>query len=164
MEFIASKTNDYAISQKLALLGASAGGHLVLLQGYKYSSPIKVKAIVDFFGPTDLVDAYNNPSPSVPAVGIALLLGGTPTSNPTIYQQSSPINFVTAQSSPTIILQGGADPLVNPSQSAALSTKLQTFGVVHQYVFYPTEGHGWVGPDMVDSFDKIVAFLNANVN
>lgn len=165
VEYIYSKRDEYHISDKFVLLGASAGAHLSLLQGYKYSSPVKVKAIVDFFGPTDLVDMYNNPaSIFAPPSALAAVVGATPTSNPTLYQQSSPINFVTAQSPPTIILQGGVDPLVSPNQAIALNNKLQTMGVIHQYVFYPTEGHGWAGSNLIDSFDKIEAFLTANVN
>ena len=164
-EFIYSKRSEYKISDKFILLGASAGGHLALLQGLKQPSPVKVKAIVDFFGPTELVDLYNNPaSPLISSALVAQVIGATPTSNPTLYQQSSPINFVDAQSPPTIILQGGLDPLVSPSQSVALKNKLQTMGVVNQYVFYPTESHGWIGANLIDSFDKIQAFLAANVN
>jgi dipeptidyl aminopeptidase/acylaminoacyl peptidase len=95
---------------------------------------------------------------------IAAIVGATPTSNPVLYQQSSPINFVSTQSCPTIVLHGGLDPLVSPNQSIALINKLQTMGVVNQYVFYPAEGHGWFGANLSDSFDKIVAFLAANVN
>ncbi len=165
IEFIYGKRTDYAISDKFVLLGASAGAHLSLLHAYKYSTPVKIKAVVDFFGPTDLVDMYNNPaSIFAPPAAVAAVVGATPVTNLTLYQQSSPINFVTAQSPPTIILQGGVDVLVAPSQSASLNTKLQTFGVVKQYVFYPTENHGWTGANMVDSFDKIAAFLAVNVN
>lgn len=165
INFIYNKRNDYLISDKFVLLGNSAGGHLSLLQAYKYSSPIKIKAVVDFYGPTDLVDMYNNPaSIFAPPSALAAVVGGTPATNPVMYQQSGPVNFVTAQSPPTIILQGGADVLVSPSQSVALKNKLVTFGVVNQYVFYPAENHGWVGATLTDSFDKITAFLNTNVN
>jgi acetyl esterase/lipase len=164
LEFIYSKRDEYKISDKFVLLGASAGGHLALLQGYKYSSPVKVKAIVSFFGPTDMTDLYNNPaSPFIPAATIAQIVGATPTSNPALYQQSSPINFVTAQSPPTILLHGGLDPLVSPSQAVALDAKLQLAGVIHQYVFYPTEAHGWVGDNLVHSFNQVQAFLTGNV-
>lgn len=164
-EFIYNKRSEYAISQKFVLLGASAGGHLALLQGYKYSTPVKPKAIVDFFGPTDMVDLYNNPaSPQIPSIFLAAIVGATPASNATLYQQSSPINFVTAQSPPTIILHGGTDQLVSVSQSTSLQTKLQSVGVANQYIYYPTEGHGWFGANLSDSFDKISAFLAANVN
>lgn len=164
VEFIYSKRAEYLISDKFILLGGSAGGHLALLQGYKNTSPVKIKAIVDFFGPTDMVDIYNNPaSPLISSALVAQIVGATPTSNPTLYQTSSPINYVTAQSPPTIIFHGGIDPLVSASQSIALKTKLQSMGVAHQYVFYPTESHGWTGATMTDSFDKIQAFLATHV-
>lgn len=165
IEFIYGKRNEYQISNKYILLGASAGSHLALLQSYKYSSPIKVKAVVDFFGPIDLVDMYNYPaSASAPPSALVAVIGATPTTNPALYQQSSPITFVNVQSPATIIFQGGADPLVSPSQSLALKNKLQSMGVVHQYFLYPTEKHGWTGAPLTDSFDKIVQFLSANVN
>lgn len=165
IEFIFSKRNEYKISDKFVLLGASAGAHLSLLQAYKYTAPVKIKAVVDFFGPTDLVDMYNNPaSLFAPPLLLTSVVGATPITNAALYQQSSPINFATAQSPPTIILQGGADILVSPNQSLALKNKLQSLGVTHQYVFYPTENHGWTGANLVDSFDKIAAFLGANVN
>ena len=163
VDFIVSKSTEYHVSQKIVLLGASAGAHLALLQGYKHSSPVKPKAIVDFFGPTDMTTLYTTASPLVQPI-IAAVVGATPTTNPTIYQQSSPINFVTAQSSPTIIFQGGLDPLVPPTQSASLDAKLLLMGVVHEFDFYPTEGHGWFGANLSDSFDKLQAFLAANVH
>ena len=164
VEFIYGKRNDYYISDKYVLLGNSAGGHLSLLQAYKYITPVKIKAVVDFYGPTDLVDMYNNPASIFsPPAALAAVVGATPASNPVIYQQSSP-NFVSAQSPPTIILQGGIDILVSPSQSSTLNNRLQTAGVIHQYVFYPTENHGWTGSNLTDSFDKIQLFLTANVN
>jgi acetyl esterase/lipase len=162
IDFIYSKRSDYAISDKFVYLGASAGAHLALLQAYKNTTTVRPKAVIDFFGPSDLVDMYNNPTnPLIPA-GLAQLLGGTPTTQATLYQQSSPINFVSAQSSPTLILQGGLDPLVAVSQSTSLQARLQGFGVTNQYVFYPTEGHGWMGANLTNSFDKITVFLAAN--
>ncbi len=165
IEFIYSKRNEYKISDKYVMLGTSAGGHLSLLHSYKYTSPVRIKAVVDFFGPTDLVDMYNNPASILaPPAALTALLGGTPATHLSLYQQSSPITFVTVQSPPTIILHGGVDPLVRPAQAVALKNQLQTAGVVNQYVFYPTEGHGWAGANLTDSFDKIVVFLAANVN
>jgi acetyl esterase/lipase len=164
VEFIYSKRSEYIISDKFVLNGQSAGAHLALLHAYKYTTPVKIKAVIDFFGPTDMVDLYNNPG-LVPSATVALIVGATPTTNPTLYQQSSPINFVTAQCSPTIILQGGADPLVNATtQSLALKNKLVTAGAVNQYVFYPTGGHGdWNAATFTDAFNNIQAFLAANV-
>jgi len=164
IEFIHTQRNTYRISDKFVLLGVSAGAHLALLQGYKFTSPVKIKAIVDFFGPSDMTAMYTQPaSPLITPAIIAELVGTTPTANPTLYFQSSPINFVDASSPPTIILQGGLDPLVSPSQSTALRDKLLANSVPATYVFYPAESHGWFGASMKDSFDKIQAFLSTHV-
>ena len=162
VEFIYNKRQEYKISEKFVLVGASAGAHLASLQGYKYSTPVKPKAIIDFFGPTDLIDMYNNPPNALVQPLLVAVTGVTPTTN-TLYMQSSPINYITSQSPPTTILHGGTDIVVDPSQSVLLNTRLQTAGVIHQYFFYPTEGHGWVGANLSDSFNKIQAFLAANV-
>lgn len=162
VEFIYSKRNEYRLSDKFVYLGASAGGHLSLLQAYKYNSPIKPKAVVSFFGPTDLAALYNT---NVLAAAILFqATGTTPGSNSALYQQSSPAAFVNSSAPPTLLLQGGADPLVPPSQATSLQTLLNNVSVPNQYVFYPSEGHGWTGNNLTDSFNKIAAFLNAHVN
>lgn len=164
VEFIFGNRGSYLVSDKFVMMGASAGAHLSLLHAYKHTSVVKIKAVVDFFGPTDMVDMYNNPG-AFSAASIALLLSGTPTSNPTMYAQSSPITYATATSCPTIILQGGLDPLVNATtQSLALSTQLTTAGAINEYVFYPLGGHGgWDAATTIDAFNKIQVFLTANV-
>ena len=164
IEFIAGKSAEYLISTKFVLLGASAGAHLALLQAYKYNSPVKIKAVVDFFGPTDIKELYENPG-IIPPSNIAAIVGGIPASNPEMYQQSSPVSFVSATTAcPTIILQGSNDPLVNAQrQSAALRDKLQIAGVPVQYVLYAGKGHGddWDNTTFTDAFNNIQIFLTS---
>ncbi len=162
--YIYGNRTNYLISDKFVMMGASAGAHLSLLHAYKSPIPVKIKAVVDFFGPTDMVDMYNNPGTFSPA-SIALLLNGTPTTNLPLYQQSSPMTYATATACPTIILQGGFDPLVNATtQSLALKNKLTTAGVINEFVLYPFLGHGgWDVATNTDAFNKIQAFLTANV-
>lgn len=164
LEFIAHNATQYGINtNNVVLMGVSAGGHLSLLQAYKYNSPIKVKAVVDMFGPTDLTEMYQKPWHHMIPFLLQALTGTTPQEKPEVYQQSSPAFFVSRQSPATLILQGGADPVVNKSQSLLLAEKLQKAGVQHELVLYPNEGHGWYGANLVDSFNRIVAFLNAQV-
>lgn len=164
IEFIYSKRSEYTISDKFVLLGASAGAHLAMLHSYKYVNPVRVKAVVDFFGPSDMTAMYNDPAPWAPPSSIAGVVGGTPVTHAGLYQSSSPLTFIDAQSPPTIILQGGTDPLVQPSQSTAVRDKLTTAGVANQYVLYPAGGHGdWDAATFTDAFNKIQAFLLVNV-
>ena len=160
VEFIYSKRSEYKISDRFALLGASAGAHLSLLHAYKYTAPIKIKAVVSFFGPTELVQMYNNPPhPLVPLL-LAGVTGATPSTNLSLYQQSSPYNFVAAGSSPTLLLHGSADIVVAASQSAILHDKLTLAGVASQYVLYNGGGHGdWSAAVYHDAFNKVEAFL-----
>lgn len=156
---IVAKADEYGYNrEKLAALGVSAGAHLVLLQAYKNNTP-KLKAVVDMFGPTDLAAMYNDATTPLEQLILQALLKGTPATNAELYQTSSPIRYVSAQSPPTLILQGGADPLVKPSQSTALKIKLETANVPVQMVLYPTEGHGWTGANLTDTYNKIEAFL-----
>lgn len=163
LQFIYNKREAYHISDKIVLLGASAGGHMVCLQAYKYDKPVRISAVVDFFGPTDLIDFYNNPKINEVPLLMMEVTGGTPATKRDLYEKSSPLNYVTAQSPPTIILQGGADILVPARQSEMLRDKLNSLGVVNEYVFYPNENHGWGGANLTDSFNKIVGFLKENV-
>ena len=161
VKFLSSKSSEYKVSQNIILLGASAGAHLALLEGYKNTSSGNIKAIVSFFGPSDLTELYNNPgNPGIPLL-LNALTGTSPSENKTLYQQYSPIHFVTAQAPPTLLLQGGRDVLVPESQSVLLKNKLQKLGVTHQYIYYPNEGHGWRGSNLSDSLEKIATFLSS---
>ncbi len=163
VSFIHDREKEYKISSKYVLLGASAGAHLALLQAYKYKSPVAIKAVVSFFGPTDLIALYNNQTSSYYQLALQTLIGGTPQSNLSVYQQSSPIFFASAQSCPTLLLHGGKDPVVAPAQSEILKSKLIAAGVATDLVIYPNEGHGWYGANLDDSFDRIKKFLEVNV-
>jgi acetyl esterase/lipase len=165
IDSITKNANSYKINpSKIVLIGASAGAHLALLQAYKNNAAGRIKAVVDLFGPADLSDLYNNhPVPAASRPVLVNFLGGTPATNPSLYQEASPINFVTAQSVPTLIFHGGADYIVPISQSTALKAKLQAANVKVEMVTYPTEGHGWYGANILDTYTKTVAFIQQNV-
>lgn len=166
IKYIYDRRGSFIISDKWVLAGASAGGHLAMLQAYKNSDLLKPKAVVDLFGPTDMKALYNYFSKADPGTAtlISLMMNGNPDKNPSLYASSSPINYVSAESPPTIILQGGLDDAVPKEQSFTLSDKLQSYNVTHQFVYYDNQTHGWSDPVVVnDSYNKIVTFLNANV-
>lgn len=167
VDFIYTKTAEYAISNKYVYIGASAGAQLAMLQGYKYASPVKPRAIVSFSGPTDLTDMYNNPAGGnvLLSTALASVIGKTPLQDPLLYTSSSPVNFITNSSAPTLLLYGDSDPLVRYTQAQLATNKLQTAGVVNQLVLYNGVAHidTWSSTVLSDSFNKIQAFLTANV-
>jgi len=106
---------------------------------------------------------YNDPWHSMIPHLLKMVTGTTLSANSDLYKQYSPVNFITPASPPTIILQGGVDYVVNPSESEILKNKLDKAGVINKMIVYPNEGHGWYGKSLTDSFEKIVEFLNDNV-
>jgi acetyl esterase/lipase len=165
LNFIESKRQEYKINtNKICLVGASAGAHLAMLHAYKNNSAGKIKAVVDLFGPADLKDLYNNhPIPAQARPVLVNFLGATPANNATLYEQASPINFVTAQSVPTQIFHGGNDFVVPIAQSNALKAKLQANNVKVEMTVYPSEGHGWYGTSLLDTYAKTIKFIKENV-
>ncbi len=161
INFIYSNATKYSINtNKIAIMGASAGAHLTLLKCYKANTDGKIKAVVDLFGPTDMAWMYNShPVASLTQPIIVNVMGGTPASSATAYTNGSPINFVTATVPPTIIFHGTADPVVPISESIKLQAKLQLAGVTNQYVTYTGESHGWTGANLTDTYTKAVAFI-----
>ena len=157
VNFYLNKSAEYLVSEDIVMGGASACAHLAMLHSYKNDPGRHVKAVVDFFGPTDLVALWNEGL--IQQWALFAAIGNLYTADPDIYFKSSPINFITQQSPPTIALQGGADIIVIPAQTTLLINKLTEQGVKNQLVYYPLESHGWTGANLLDSYSKIIAFI-----
>lgn len=164
VDFLVQKSFSYHFSNNFILLGASSGGHQATLQAYKYPQP-RIRAVIDFFAPVDMKELFDDATPgSLNQLAIQILVGGTPTSNPLSYEQSSPVHFVTALSPPTIILHGDMDAIVKVSQSRSLKNQLDKMGVANELVIYPGMGHAiWPTDIMNDAFMRIETFVKAHV-
>ncbi|MDI9312681.1 MAG: alpha/beta hydrolase [Limnohabitans sp.] len=164
INFIQTKSAEYKFNgSKLGLIGASAGAHLALLSGYQNNTGNRVKAIIDLFGPTDMLDLYNRPADANTTLFLNLFLQGTPSTNSTLYRSASPLYSVSASVPPTIIFHGGLDNTVHIRQSDSLNNRLTNAGVKKQYIVYPTEAHGWIGTNLLDTYNKMTAFITENV-
>jgi acetyl esterase/lipase len=79
-----------------------------------------------------------------------------------IGRQISPINHVTADDAPTLIIHGDKDVLVPIQQAEAIVAKLKEVGVPAELIVKPGAGHGWADlakdmPIIADWFDKHLA-------
>ncbi len=157
IEFYLAKSASYSISKDIIVLGASAGAHLALLHSYKNDPDKHVKAVIDFFGPTDLVAIWNEGF--LQQFALMAVTGKTYDQDPAIYTQSSPVNFISSQSPPTIALQGSLDDIVSPVQTTLLIDKLNSKGVSNQMVLYPYEEHGFSTAGNIDALARSLAFI-----
>lgn len=163
IEHVLSRSDEYVISKKMALWGMSAGAHLAALYAYKYEDdPYTALAVIEQVGPTDMLSLYDQLS-SPELKGLLIQLMGDPaTKDSLLYNSSSPLRYVRANSCPTLILHGDADAVVPYQQAELLKNKLQQLNVPYRYKLYPGEGHGLEGVTL-DAINEVVTFLNTHV-
>jgi acetyl esterase/lipase len=149
--------NAYLISQDYGFIGVSAGAHLAMLWSYDYDLQNQVNMVASIVGPTNLADPAYNDNPAFQIDLIMEYFGVTPTV--AFLEENSPLHQVKATSAPTILFYGGIDPLIPNSQGSAMDAKLTELGVPHQFTFYPNEGHGWIGTNLLDTWTKLKAFI-----
>lgn len=129
---------------RLAVLGRSSGGQLALLTAYTAADP-SIRGAISLYGESDLKYEYENPAPRSLVDTRGLLegyLGGDPRAAADAYFAASPVNFVRADTPPTLLLHGLLDRVVPAAQTARLEARLQEAGVKHLAVRLPWATHG----------------------
>ncbi|MGI8995067.1 MAG: alpha/beta hydrolase fold domain-containing protein, partial [Pyrinomonadaceae bacterium] len=143
-------------AEKIALFGRSAGGHLALLAAYTVNNPelppsclaseTSVRAVVSFYGATDLLWGYEHPANQRVLDGPAKIrnfLGGAPQDARERFALLSPVTHINADSPPTLLFHGGRDQLFRDEHTARLAQKLQAAGVPHRAVLLPYAQHAF---------------------
>jgi len=173
VRFIKANAKKYGIDpDKLGIAGASAGGHLSLMQGSagKPGNPLAadpverqasgVAAVACFFPPTDFLNFGKEGNV---ALGDGVLKGfrppfdfwerdkvtnklvviEDPERRKQIGREISPVTHVSKKSAPTLIIHGDADTLVPLQQAELMIAKLKEAGVPCELVVKKGAGHGW---------------------
>ncbi|MGZ3757952.1 MAG: alpha/beta hydrolase fold domain-containing protein [Mucilaginibacter sp.] len=132
-------------TNNFVLLGRSAGAQIALLAAYTLHNK-SIKAVIDFYGPADMVWGYSIPSNPLIMDSRKVMsqyLGGTYQQVPQNFAASSPLEFVDKQSIPTLIIHGENDVLVAYEHSRRLNEKLQQNGIKHFWLQLPWATHGF---------------------
>ena len=173
VRFIRSHAKDYAIDpERIGISGASAGGHLSLMQGTagdkgdpKARDPInhtssRVQAVACFYPPTDFLNYGGKGKIAFADDGVLLFFRSavdvramdgkthrlerlSEAKQLEMVKQISPISHITADTPPTLIVHGDADKLVPIQQAESFVQKLKEAGVTAQLVVKKGGGHGW---------------------
>ncbi|MCI0494451.1 alpha/beta hydrolase [candidate division KSB1 bacterium] len=165
---------------KFVLTGTSAGGHLSLITGMLPSNSIfdrqcptpdsirwrtgtepevKVAAIINWFGITDVADLLAGPN----AKHYAIEWFGSMSNREELARQVSPINYVRAGLPAIITIHGDQDIIVPYNQAVRLHAALEKAGVPNQLVTIKGAGHGGFNRQtLVDSYAAIREFLRKN--
>jgi acetyl esterase/lipase len=162
---------------KFGITGGSAGGHLSLTMGTQgkpgkadAKDPVDrassaVQAVACFFPPTDFL---NYGEPGEDAVGIGTLKqfkpafgakSDTAEGRQELGREISPVNFITSNMPPTLIIHGDADKLVPLYQAQRFEAKCKEVGAPFKLITKPGVAHGWAGMEkdyvfLADWFDE----------
>ncbi len=120
----------------LFVTGGSAGGHLAMLCALTVNRPefqpgfedadTQLQGGVAFYGVYDLESAFN---PQTPYPAKARLLrfvtGGSPQTSPERFRSASPSNWISTDSPPFMLVQGGTDSLIPMDEAERFFNKLK---------------------------------------
>ncbi len=160
-------------ADRIAVWGASAGGHLVAMLGVSNGvaalegtvgphtkSKSTVSCVVDFFGPTDFIRMQD--FPSVMNHGAAdspesKLVGGEVNKKKDVVRAASPLTYVSKDDVPFLIVHGTKDPLVPFNQSELLHKALTACGVEATFIHVINGGHGFRSREPVERVEVFLA-------
>ena len=140
---------------RIGATGSSAGGHLSLMLGLTDAAAklegsgghadrsSRVQAVVNYFGPTDMLELQRTSAGAKPIV--ASFLGGPPRQARNLYLASSPTTYASQDDPPVLSLHGADDRLVPPDQARLLAKKMKAAGASHTLVILDGQGHGFRG-------------------
>lgn len=191
VRFIRFHAADYGIDpERIGITGASAGGHLSLMQGTagdrgnsQAQDPIdrvssRVQAVACFFPPTDFLN-YGRAGEIALGRGVLwnfsgafgfsefdpdwrrLVLITDEEKIRDIGRRISPVTHVSPDDPPTLIVHGDKDWLVPIQQSQTMVEKLNAAGVAASLVTKPGADHGW--PGLGDDAKLIVDWFDAHL-
>ena len=155
---------------KIVVTGQSAGSQLALMTGLAPASagfdrncpaadPLKVAAVVNWYGITDFTPLVDDPSKAYAVTWI----GNQPNYKQVAATVSPLTHALRAGLPPVITIHGDADPTVPYDQATKLTDALKKAGGQAELVTIPGGRHGGFERDqMLRAFSAIEAFLTKN--
>ncbi|HMG90405.1 MAG TPA: alpha/beta hydrolase [Chryseolinea sp.] len=175
LEFLHNNASKYKLDKnKFVLFGFSAGGHLASLLALSINNNVsefypqkkktnfKIKAVMDFYGPSDFLSMTAMGDPEMKGDPISTLLGSTPIKRPDISKLASPSNYVDKDDPPFIIVHGEKDESVPYQQSVLLQSYLNLAGVKNQLIVVKGAPHFGAMFDTDEIRTKVLEFLALN--
>jgi acetyl esterase/lipase len=166
LNFIFKNSDDLNIDKnKISLMGLSAGGHLTLL--YSLTKNIKVKNIVAYYTPCDLMDIWESES-LFARFAVSTTLKRMPGKSKEIYKKYSPINYIKANLPPILLVHGLKDRVVPYISSLKMYKKLREYKNSSKILLHPNGDHGFefVLKDRktIEIIEKTIEFLRGDSN
>ncbi|MBN1467848.1 MAG: alpha/beta hydrolase [Fusobacteriaceae bacterium] len=172
-------------TNKIAVMGESAGGHLAALMGTTngmkdfdkgeyLNQTSDIKATIDLYGPSDLAkiagdyskeiqDIHDSPSSpeSMFVNGFSMFTKSKSImETPEKVKVANPITYISAKTTPFLLMHGDKDFMVSPSQTDNLYKALIEKNIVAIRYVVKGAGHGDIYWNQEDVLKVIVEFLD----
>jgi acetyl esterase/lipase len=164
---------------RIALLGASSGGHLVALAAVSHGDKSMeggigdflgqssaVQAIVSYFGASNLTSILDQSTPfglNVRKPALDLFIGGQPEDRLELARRASPVFQVDSADPPLLLLHGDQDPQMPINQSHELHYAYQQQGVEVQFEVVHGAAHGGAAFYDAQRNAVVLDFLNRHL-
>ena len=181
LRWAARHAKEYQMDpSKFVLTGTSAGGHLALItamqpagnafdrrcptdDGVRWNQAaepeVKVAAVVNWFGITDVAELIEGPN----AKHYAVEWFGSLESRAELARQVSPMTYVRAGAPPVITIHGAEDDVVPYGQAVRFHAALEKAGVPNRLVTIRGRKHGGFDrQELVSSYAAVREFLRRN--
>jgi acetyl esterase len=161
IKWVKAHAAEYKVDPKrIALIGESAGGHLVSWAGVMGAGDTRVAAVVPFYAPHDLVVQVQRRN----ALGGLGGLIGTEELNDAAWKKLadiSPLNHIKPGLPPFLQIHGDKDETVPLSQSLNFATKMKAAGNSCETIIVPGGIHGMGGWQKLgsDYQEQMIAWL-----
>lgn len=143
IRWVKAHAKEYKVDiNRIALIGESAGGHLVSWAGVHATAETAVAAVVPFYAPQELV--LHAKSRNYQLRGLGALTGATEWNDDVRRQlvEMSPINHVKPHLPPFLLIHGDADTTVALEQSHLFQKRMLEAGNACELIVIPGGVHG----------------------
>ena len=118
--------------------------------------------VVNVYGPSDFTKSYGK---SVDAAEVLpLFLGGDLKTALSAHIRSSPLNWVTPNASPTLLIHGTEDKYVAHEQAVWIHERMKAAGVESELLTLPGAGHGFKGKDAETADKALLAYFHKKLD
>lgn len=160
-------------SSRVCAMGSSAGAHLSLFlaltggvaalegDGPNLEQSSRITCAVSYAGPTDFTRIY--PKGFDAADVLPQFLGGDLRRALKAHIEASPLNWVSPDDAPVLMIHGTADNYVPYEQALWLGERLTQAGVEAEIATFPGGGHGLQGDQKIQADNRAIEYLRARL-
>jgi len=130
--FAKQHAGEYKVdTKKIALMGESAGAHLVNLVGARNQPPYDVAAVVSFYGPIDMLEFCKKFEGKPPTGGLQSFFQITEWNDGAMakIREASPATYLSSKTPPFLFIHGTEDEAVPYAQATLAVELFKEYGI-----------------------------------